>query len=208
MNTENSEVIFTRTIPAGGHFARVVEKGHRLRIVDLEGGQGVDFLCYNAARPEERYHAPNTLKAARNLRLTAGHTLYSDEARELFSLIGDTCPGHDTLAGCCSAPSNWMLYGVSDCPGCRENFLQALKPFGLGRRDIVPNINFFCNVPVSGDQRLLNTVFGESQSKAGDYVELEAQMDALAVISNCPQINNPCNGMNPTAIQVVIFIPD
>ncbi len=158
-------LILDQTIPAGGHFAHVVRRGERLRIVDLEGGQGVDFLCYNAERPEERYHAPNTLKAARNLRLTVGHTLYSDEARGLFTLVADTCPGHDTIAGCCSASSNQMLYGVSDCPGCRENFLRALEPFGLGRRDIVANINFFCDVPVSGDQRLLDTVFADSPSK-------------------------------------------
>jgi len=208
MTTEISEATFTQIIPPGGYFARVVKNGHRLRIVDLEGWQGVDFLCYNANRPEERYHAPNTLKASRDLRLTVGHRLYSDEARGIFRLVADTCSGHDTLAGCCSAPSNRMLYGVSDCPGCRENFLDALEPFGLGRRDIVPNINFFCNVPVSGDQRLLDTVFGQSPSKAGDYVELEAEMDALAVISNCPQVNNPCNGMNPTAIQVEIFNPN
>lgn len=207
MHTEDLEATFTKTIPAGGYFAQVVKKGHRLRIVDLHGGQGVDFLCYNANRPEERYHAPNTLKAARDLQLTVGHRLYSDEARGLFLMVADTCPGHDTLAGCCSAPSNQMLYGVRDCPGCRENFLKALKPFGLGRRDIVPNINFFCDVPVSADQRLLDMVFGDSPSKAGDYVELEAEMDALAVISNCPQINNPCNGMNPTEIQVTIFNP-
>ena len=205
---QTKQLTLTQTIPAGGHFAHVVDKGHRLRIVDLEGGQGVDFLCYNAHRPEERYHAPNTLKAACDLRLTVGHTLYSDEARGLFTVVADTCPGHDTIAGCCSAPSNQMLYGVSDCPGCRENFLMALEPFGLGRRDIVPNINFFCKVPVADDQRLLSTVFGDCPSKAGDFVELEAQMDALAVISNCPQVNNPCNGGNPTAIQVVISAPE
>ena len=101
-----------------------------------------------------------------------------------------------------------MLYGVSDCPGGRENFLQALEPFGLGRRDIVPNINFFCNVPVSGEQRLLDTVSGDSPSKPGDYVELEAGMDALAVISNCPQVNNPCIGGNPTPIEVMILGPE
>lgn len=207
MENGNLGLVLNKTIPAGGHFAHVVKKGERLRIVDLEGGQGVDFLCYNAERPEERYHAPNTLKAARDLRLTVGHTLYSDEARGLFTVVADTCPGHDTIAGCCSAPSNQMLYGVSDCPGCRENFLRALQPFGLGRRDIVANINFFCDVPVSSDQRLLDTVFADCPSKAGDYVELEAEMDALAVISNCPQVNNPCNGMNPTRIQVMIFGP-
>ena len=199
--------ILTQTLPPGGHFAHLVKKGCRLRIVDLEGGQGVDFLCYNAERPEERYHAPNTLKAAGDLRLTVGHRLYSDEARVLFTMVADTCPGHDTIAGCCSAPSNQMLYGVSDCPGCRENFLRALEPFGLGRRDIVPNINFFCEVPVSGEQKLLDTTFGDAPSKPGDYVELEAGMDALAVISNCPQVNNPCNGGNPTPIEVMILAP-
>ena len=131
------------------------------------------------------------MKAARDLRLTVGHVLYSDEARPLFSVVGDTGPGHDTIAGCCSAPSNEMLYGVKDCPGCRENFLRALEPFGLGRRDIVPNINFFCNVPVAGDQRLLDLTFGAAPSQPGDYVELRAEMDALAVISNCPAGQQP-----------------
>jgi urea carboxylase-associated protein 1 len=192
-------------IPPGRPWSRIIERGQRLRITDVEGKQGVDFLCYNAHSPQERYHAPNTLKAAGTLRLTKGHTLYSDEARPIFTITEDTCGYHDTIGGCCSAPSNRMLYGVSDCPGCRENFLEALSVHGLDRRDIVPNINFFCNVPVGDGGALAESVFVEGHSRSGDYVELEAQMDALAVISNCPQVNNPCNDGQPTAIRVTVF---
>ena len=197
--------IVEQSVPAGEPWARVIEEGQLLRIIDVHGSQGVDFLCYNAHAPEERYHAPNTLKAARTLRLTKGHVLYSDVARPIFSITEDTCGIHDTIGGCCSAPSNEMLYGVTDCPGCRENFLSALEAFGLGRNDIVPNINFFCNVPVYDEGRLADSVFVESRSKPGNYVELRAEMDALAVISNCPQINNPCNAGEPTAIRVVVL---
>ena len=199
--------IVDQTIPAGKPWARVIEKGQSLRIIDVHGHQGVDFLCYNAHAPEERYHAPNTLKAAGTLRLTAGHVLYSDAARPIFTLTEDTCGTHDTIGGCCSAPSNAMLYGVTDCPGCRENFLSALAKFGLGRRDIVPNINFFCDVPVYDEARLAESVFVESRSEAGSFVELRAEMDALAVISNCPQVNNPCNAGEPTDIRVLVLAP-
>ncbi len=200
-------MIVEQSVPAGEPWARVIEKGQSLRIIDVHGSQGVDFLCYNAHAPEERYHAPNTLKAARTLRLTKGHVLYSDVARPIFSIIEDTCGTHDTIGGCCSAPSNEMLYGVTDCPGCRENFLNALAAFGLGRKDIVPNINFFCNVPVFDEARLADSVFMESHSEPGDYVELRAEMDALAVISNCPQVNNPCNAGQPSAIRVMVLEP-
>ena len=100
-----------------------------------------------------------------------------------------------------------MLYDVADCPGCRENFLAALAGFGLGRKDIVPNINFFCNVPVHAEGRLADQVFDEAPSRAGDFVDLRAEIDALAVISNCPQVNNPCTAGNPTAIGVTVWRP-
>ena len=206
---DSAEAIVDDVIPPGRPWIGVVKRGQLLRIIDLKGRQGVDFLCYNAARPEERYHAPNTLKAAGTLRLTTGHTLYSDEARPIFMLTADTCSGyHDTIAGCCSAPSNELLYAVEDCPGCRENFLEALGAHGLGRRDIVPNVNFFCNVPVGEAGRLAETVFTDAPSRPGDYVELRAEMDALAVISNCPQINNPCAGGAPSPIRVTVSAPD
>ncbi len=197
--------ISNEIVPPGMPWSGIVEKGQRLRITDIEGRQGVDFLCYNADRTEERYHAPNTLKASRTLALGQGHVLYSDEARPMFTIVADTCGGHDTIGGCCSAPSNAMLYGVESCPGCRENFLRALADHGMDRRDIVPNINFFCNVPVDTGGLLADTVFVESRSRAGDYVELRAEMRALALISNCPQVNNPCNDGRPSPIRVEIL---
>lgn len=201
----NDEIIVSEVVPPGAPWAREIKDGQRLRIIDIEGQQGVDFLCYNAGHPEERYHAPNTLKAARTLKLTKGHILYSDVARAIFTIVEDSCDGHDTLAGCCSAHSNAMLYGVEDCPGCRENFLSVLSEYDLGRKDIVPNINFFCSVPVSTNQTLMPAVFVEGTSKPGDYVELQANMNALAVISNCPQVNNPCNSGKPSPIRIMVL---
>jgi urea carboxylase-associated protein 1 len=188
-------------VPAGAPWSGIVRKGQVLRITDLEGQQAVDFLCYNAADPQERYHAPNTLKAAGTIFLTTGHKLYSDIARPILTIIEDQFGGHDTIGGCCSAPSNKMLYGVENCPGCRENFLTALSRHGLGRRDIVPNINWFMRVPVAADG---GTAIAAAISRPGCQVALQADMDALAVISNCPQINNPCNGFNPTPIRIEI----
>ena len=188
-------------VPAGAPWSGIVRQGQVLRITDLEGQQAVDFLCYNATDPQERYHAPNTLKAAGSIFLTAGHKLYSDIARPIFTIIEDQFGGHDTIGGCCSAPSNEMLYGVRNCPGCRENFLIALATHGLGRKDIVPNINWFMRVPVAADG---GAAVALGVSPPGCQVALRAEMDALAVISNCPQVNNPCNGFKPTPIRVEI----
>ena len=188
-------------VPAGAPWSGIVKQGQALRITDLEGQQAVDFLCYNAVDPLERYHAPNTMKAAGTIFLTAGHKLYSDIARPMFTIIEDQFGGHDMIGGCCSGPSNRMLYGVENCPGCRENFLTALASYGLGRRDIVPNVNFFMRVPVDPDG---GAAIALGVSPPGCRVVLRAEMDALAIISNCPQVNNPCNGFKPTPIRVEI----
>ncbi len=201
------EVLMDEPVAPGTPWWGRVERGCCLRIVDLHGRQGVDFLCYNADAPEERYHAPNTMKAAGSILLNQGSVLYSDVARPLMTVVEDTCGGHDTIGGCCSAPSNELLYGVRDTPGCRENFLAALEANGLGRRDIVPNINFFCEVPVAGDGALVPGVFARGHSVAGDYVELRAEQRVLAVVSNCPQVNNPCNDGAPSEIQILIYRP-
>ena len=194
-------VLRDEIVPARQTWSGLVRRGQFLRIIDLEGRQAVDFLCYNAEDREERYHAPNTIKAAGAISLTTGHVLYSDLARPLFTIIGDSYGSHDTIGGCCSASSNLMLYGVKDSPGCRENFLKALAAHGMGRRDIVPNVNFFMRVPVAigGEAAIVR-----GDSAPGSFVELRAEMDVLAVISNCPQINNPCNDYNPTPIRVTI----
>jgi urea carboxylase-associated protein 1 len=200
-------VVRDDVVPAGEGWSDVVRQGQILRIVDQAGKQGVDFLCYHAANHEERYHAANTLKKARSIWLTTGHVLYSDVARPMFTIVGDTCGRHDTIGGCCSAPSNFMMYGVTEVPGCRETFLRLLGRYGMGRRDIVANFNFFSNVPVGADGRLADTVFVEGLSKPGDFVDLRAEMDALALVANCPQVNNPCAGLDPTPVRVVIWEP-
>jgi len=189
-------------IPARMPWSCVLEPGERLRLIDVEGAQAVDFLCYNADDPAERYHAPNTLKAAGTIRLSAGHVFYSDIARPLMTIVADSFGGHDTIGGCCSAPSNEMLYGVGDMPGCRENFLSELARHGLGRKDIVPNVNFFMDVPVGPDGAAEIAV---GRSRPGDFVELESQRRVLAVISNCPQVNNPCNNYRPTPVRAIVW---
>lgn len=203
-----STVVSDQEVAPGQPWSGRIAAGGRLRIVDLAGRQGVDFLCYNAEDPAERYNAPNTIKAATSLRLGAGTVLYSDRARPLMTIVADSCGGHDTIGGCCSAWSNEMLYGVRGVPGCRENFLEALEVHGLGWCDIVPNVNFFCSVPVYPEGALAPTVFVEGRSRPGDYVELRADMPVLAVISNCPQVNNPCNDGAPTPIRVVVHGPE
>jgi urea carboxylase-associated protein 1 len=194
-------MLLDEIIPAGAPWSGILRRGQRLTITDLHGAQAVDFLCYNADDPMERYHAPNTMKAAGSIFLTTGHRLYSDIARPIFTIEADQFGGHDTIGGCCSAPSNRMLYGVENCPGCRENFLAALACHRLGRRDIVPNINWFMRVPVEPNG---GAAIALGVSQPGCQVVLRAEMNALAVISNCPQVNNPCNGFKPTPIRVQI----
>jgi uncharacterized protein len=198
---QKETVILDQIIAARMLWSGIVKKGQHLRIIDREGRQAVDFLCYNANDTSERYFAPNTIKAAGTISLTKGHVLYSDQANPLLRIIEDTYGSHDTVGGACSAPSNLLLYGAKDCPGCRENFLKALSQYGMGRRDIVPNINFFMRVPVD---RSGAAEIARGDSAPGTFVTLRAEMDVLAVISNCPQVNNACNDYNPTSIRVVV----
>jgi len=198
---QKERVVLDQVIPAKMPWSGIIKKGQHLRIIDREGRQAVDFLCYNANDTNERYFAPNTIKAAGTVSLTTGHILYSEQARPLLTIVEDTYGSHDTIGGACSAPSNLMLYGVDDCPGCRENFLKALSEHGMDRRDIVPNVNFFMRVPVD---RSGAAVIARGDSTPGTFVALRAEMDVLAVISNCPQVNNACNDYNPTSIQVVV----
>jgi urea carboxylase-associated protein 1 len=188
-------------IAPGGHWSRVVPAGHTLRIVDLEGRQAVDFLCYNAARPEERYNAADTMKIAGSIFLTTGVTLYSGLGQKLFTIVEDTVGYHDTIGGCCSEESNFVRYGVRGTPNCRDNFLRALAPHDLGLRDIVANVNWFMYVPVEANGAM---AIVQGRSKPGDHVDLRAEMDVLAVISNCPQTHNPANDFHPTPIRVIV----
>jgi uncharacterized protein len=196
-------VVHDEVVPARAPWSRVIRAGERLSIVDLEGNQAVDFLCYNAADLDERYSYAETIVAQGNIFLTTGTVLLSNEGNPLMTVVADTCGRHDTIGGACSCESNTVRYGhhTKHQHACVENFLLALAPFGRGKRDMVSNINWFMNVPVLPDGTL---GIVDGISAPGKYLGLRAEMDVLAVISNCPQINNPCNGFNPTPIRVTV----
>jgi uncharacterized protein len=196
-------IIEDTVIPARGSWSRNIDKGEVLRIVDLEGKQAVDFLCYNAHDYGDRYAAADTLKInPTGIFLSTGTVLYTIGLTPLFKIVADTCGKHDTIGGCCSAALNKFRYGVGYQPNCRDNFLRELAKFGMGPKDVVANVNFFMYVPV-GENGGMD--MGPGISKAGDYVDLEALSDSLAVISNCPQINNPVNDFKPTPIRVFVY---
>ena len=191
-------------VPANAPFSCLVKKGQSIRIVDLEGQQAVDTLFYNAHDFAERYSSQDTLRVQGSAYVSTGTRLISCEGNVMATVTADTCGRHDTSAGACSCEANTVRFGhqVKYLHACRENFLVEVMKHGMSKRDIVPNINFFMNVPVepSGALAIVDGI-----SSPGDYVELKAEMDVLLVISNCPQINNPCNGFNPTPIQVLVF---
>ena len=195
-------ILQSTIIRPGGDWSGIVERGQILRLVDLEGTQAVDFLCYNAADPSERYNAADTMKINGSLFIEKGTRLYSDMGNVLFQVIDATCGHHDTIGGCCSRESNRVRYGVREGPNCRDNLLRALARHGLGKKDIVANINFFMYVPIGEDGRM---AIVDGLSKPGDYIDLKAEMEVLSVLSNCPQINNPANGYNPTPIEVIVY---
>ena len=197
-------IVEDTVIAAREPWSRVVAQGQMLRIVDLEGKQAVDFLCYDAHHPEDRYCAADTMKIGGGIFLGAGTVLYSDRCRALFTIVADSCGFHDTIGGCCSNEINIARYGAPGQRNCRDNFLAELAKHGLGKKDIVANVNFFMHVPVNQHGGM---DMGPSLSKPGDHVDLRAEMDVLAVISNCPQINNPVNDYTPTPIRVVVWTP-
>jgi urea carboxylase-associated protein 1 len=195
-------IISSEIIPAGAGWSRELARGDVLRLVDLEGRQAVDFLCYNAADYQDRYAAADTIKINGNIFIRKASVLYSINCNAMFTVIDDTCGFHDTIGGCCSSALNRKRYGKPDDPSCRQNFLGELKRYGMGPRDMVANLNFFMYVPVAADGSM---DMGPSISKPGDYIDLRAEMDVLAVISNCPQINNPVNDFRPTPVRALIY---
>jgi len=200
---------FDTVVLAGEPFMGVVPAGHRLRIVDLEGNQAVDTLFYNAADTHEHYSAQDTIQQQGNIYLTTGSVLRSNRGRPLLTIAADTCGRHDTLGGACSAESNTVRYALEKrhMHNCRDSFLLALAQHAgaLEKRDLPSNINFFMNVPVTPAGGL---EFADGISGAGRHVELAAAMDVLVLISNCPQLNNPCNAYNPTPVRVLAWAPD
>jgi hypothetical protein len=195
--------VYDRIIPARTPWSGLVRKGQVLRIVDLEGQQAVDTLFYSAADHAERYCAPSTLALQGSAYIATGTQIMSNRGKVMVHVVADTVGDHDTSAGACSCEANTVRFGhhTRYMHACRENFLVELAKYGMTKRDIVSNINFFMNVPILPNGEL---AIVDGMSKPGDYVELMADMDVLCVISNCPQVNNPCNGFNPTPIRVVV----
>ena len=201
------EALYRQIVEAGDYWLHVLERGQTLRILDLEGRQAVDTLFYNADDPAERYSMCDTIRAAGNVYLTAGTILRSNRGNALLEIVADTCGRHDTLGGACSAESNTVRYALEKkcMHSCRDSWLLAIAEhpeFALDKRDITHNINFFMNVPVTAAGGL---TFADGISAADKYVELKASMNVLTLISNCPQLNNPCNDYKPTPIEVLIW---
>jgi urea carboxylase-associated protein 1 len=198
---------YRQVVPAGEYWLHVVAKGETLRILDLEGNQAADTLFYNADDPAERYSATDTIREQGNLYLSTGTVLRSDLCRPMLTITADTVGRHDTIGGACATESNTVRYALEKktMHACRDSFLLAVAEnprHGLSKRDIGHNINFFMNVPVTPDGGL---TFADGVSAPGKYVEMVAEMNVIALISNCPQLNNPCNAYNPTPIEVLIW---
>ena len=195
-------------LPAGEPWMKEVRRGQILRIIDLEGNQAVDTIFYSAADPAERYSLTHTIQAQAALYLGVGSVLMSSEGRPMLTIVADTCGRHDTLGGACASESNTVRYALEKrfMHSCRDNYLLAIAhdAHQFDKRDVVSNINFFMNVPVTTEGELS---FADGISAPGKYVELRAEMDLIVLISNCPQLNNPCNAYNPTPVRCLVWDP-
>ena len=195
------------TVLAGDYWMKTVKKGQTMRILDLEGNQAADTLFYSAEDPSERYSAMDTIREQGNVYLTAGTRLVTNLGNPMLDIVADTCGRHDTLGGACATESNTVRYSLEKkhMHACRDSWMLAIArhtEFGLTKRDITHNINFFMNVPITPEGGL---TFEDGISGAGKYVEFKALMDVIVLISNCPQLNNPCNGYNPTPVELLIW---
>ena len=202
-----SDAIARDVVDAGDYYLKKVCAGQTVRILDLEGNQAADTLFYSADNPSERYSATDTIREQGNVYLTAGSVLRSNENRPMLEIVADTCGRHDTLGGACATESNTVRYDLEKrcMHACRDSWMLAIAEhpeYGLSKRDITHNINFFMNVPITEDGGL---TFADGISAPGKYVELKALMDVLVLVSNCPQLNNPCNAYNPTPIEMMVW---
>jgi urea carboxylase-associated protein 1 len=200
------EAVYRKVIPAGEGWMHRVEAGQFLRITDLEGNQAADTFFFSAEDVRERYSAQDTIREQGGIYLTTGTVLRSNRRRALLTITADTCGRHDTLGGACAAESNMVRYALEKrfMHNCRDTFLlqMVLSGYPVTKRDLAHNINFFMNVPVTAEGGLR---FADGVSDPGKYVEMRAEQDVLCLISNCPQLNNPCNAYNPTPIEVAIW---
>lgn len=203
--TENA--VIRDVLDSGAYYLKTIKKGQTFRILDMEGNQAADILFYSAADPSERYSAVDTLRAQGNVYLSVGSVLMTNDNNPLLEIVADTCGRHDTLGGACASESNTVRYSLKKktMHNCRDSWLLAIAEndeLGLTKADLTHNVNFFMNVPVTPEGGL---TFEDGISGPGKYVEMKAHMDTIMLISNCPQLNNPCNAYNPTPVEVLIW---
>lgn len=201
------DALICDTVGAGDYYIARLSSGQTVRILDLEGNQAADTLFFRANDPAERYSAVDTIREQGNLYLTTGSHLLSNEGNRLLEIVADTCGRHDTIGGACATESNTVRYDLEKrhMHACRDSWMLAIAEhpeFGISKKDIGHNINFFMNVPVTAEGGL---TFEDGISAPGKYVELRACTDVIVLVSNCPQLNNPCNGYNPTPIEILVW---
>ncbi len=202
-------VLHRETLRGGQAWSRRLARGQVLRIVDLAGTACVSALFYNLREPIERYNMADTLKAQFTAFLTTGRVLYSDMGRVLCSLIGDTCGWHDTISGCGNAESSRAKFGEGPYQklrndfhrNARDNFTVELGKHGLGKRDVVANVNFFVRVAVDD---VGNLAWHAGNSKPGAWVDLRFEMDTLAVLTNTPHPLDPAASYAPPPIDLIL----
>jgi len=204
LKVENA--IFSEKVLAGDPWMKELKAGQVLRILDLGGNQAADTMFFSASNFDERYSPVDTIREQENIYLTTGTKILSTEDNIMLTIVADTCGRHDTLGGACSTESNTVRYAIEKkyMHACRDSFLLAISEWGQGltKRDLTSNINFFMNVPVTPEGKL---TFEDGVSEPGKYVEMRAEMDVIVLVSNCPQLNNPCNAYNPTPVEMLIW---
>jgi urea carboxylase-associated protein 1 len=200
------EVVLDERVAPRGPWSGIVRAGDVLTIVDVGGNQSADFLVYAADDTDERYSAADTIAWQRNVYVRTGTVLRSNLGLPLMTVVGNEVDRQDTIGGACSKESNTLRYGHHTLyqHGCRENFLAEAARYGLGARDLVSNLNWFMNVPVEEDGSL---GIVDGMSAPGKRVALRAERDVLVIVSNCPQMNNPCNDFSCTPLRMVVTRP-
>jgi hypothetical protein len=196
-------ILLDEVVPARAPWSAVVSRGDILTIVDVGGNQSGDCLLYNARDHDERYSVPDTIAWSGNVYVRTGTVLRSNEGNPLATVIANEIDRQDTIGGACGKESNTLRYGHHTAAehGCRENFLAEAAKYGMGARDIVSNLNWFMNVPIEADGTL---GIVDGISGPGKRVAFRAEMDMLVLVSNCPQMNNPCNDFNPTPLRMIV----
>ena len=205
-NLKIEDAIYNEVVNAGEGWMHKVLKGQTFRILDIEGNQAVDTMFYDMTNLEDHYSAITTIVMQKNIYLTTGSILRTESGKPLLEITAYLTGRHDTLGGACSSQSNTVRYAREkiDMHNCRDSFMLQLSKnnYDLGKRDLAPNINFFMNVPVTKEGGLK---FDDGVSAPGNYVEMKALEDTIVLISNCPQLNNPCNAYNPTPVRLIIW---